>query len=195
MRKGIFARLSRVVIVLSVLSFVPFLYFYYINTAAYAYLCDDSTYSETGLSCYPLTGNKYSFPWDSNKYSPPLLNNELKIPVERYAGDAPYLIISKKYIQARYKNHSIYNNNLEYHSSLKYDEKEFRKEAADLFKLAELLATGVSNYESKYIKEALVVTIVFTVICPLLILMLIRILMIVYIYIVYGRWSKIGLVG
>lgn len=57
MRKGVFTRLSRVVIALSLLSFVPVLYFYYVNTAAYAYLCSDSSSTETGLSCYPLTGD------------------------------------------------------------------------------------------------------------------------------------------
>lgn len=193
MRKGVFVRLSIVVLALSLLSFIPFLRTYYLDTVPYAYLCMEDFSSKGGLGCVPLKGDRFSTSYDYYMYS-----DQGKLPVDRhiggvYIGMAPDTIISKRYLQARYKNLSLIDDDQKSHHNPTIDFKALRVEREAMFKLMQSLANDVSNDEIKYRSEALMVTTVFTIICPLLLLALIRILMMIYNYVLYGRGSKVVL--
>jgi hypothetical protein len=192
MRKGVFARLSKVVIILSLLSFGPVLYLYYVNTVPYAYLYMDDLSSKTGLICVPLNGDKSVSQYDYKMYS-----DQGKLPVDRYIlgvyiGRAPDMIISKVFLQSKYNNLNLSDNYQRNQNRVNIDFDKLKVESESMYYLKKLLASEVYIDEKKYVTESVVIATTFTIICPLLMLAIIRMLMFLYSYIFYGRKDKLA---
>ena len=190
MRKGVFARLSRVVIILSMIAFIPTFYFYYVKTAAHAYKCDVYSASETRVACYPISGKPYwnSYDYDSTEYT----GYGITL-VDRLLGKDPILVMNRQYVQINLSNLNLRDSSKGHQDIKEIDDKLREVEITRFTNLFDSFKSNVSRFEAEYVREAIVVTTIFTIICPLLLLVLIRILMLLYSYVFYGRKDKVVL--